>query len=90
MRIVFLLDEGFAFSGPGDAAADGFVVRLVNQMEAYEYDVERMTGKVEVGGEAAPSGGELAPVLPAVAIGAVPGLVLGWLLADRRGRERKA
>ncbi len=90
MRIVFMLDEGFPFSGPRDAAADGFVVRLVNMMEAYEYDVERMTGKVEAGGEAVPSGGKSAPVLPAVAIGAAPGLVLGWLLADRRGKGRKA
>jgi len=90
MRLVFILDEGFPFSGPRDAAADGFVVRLVSGMEAYEYDVERMTGRLKAGGEGVPSGGKPAPVLPAVVIGVAPGLVLGWLLADRRGRGRKA
>ncbi len=89
MRIVFILGEGFPFSGPGDAAADGFLVRLVNRMEAYEYDVERMSGTSAAGEEGVGSGGESAPVLPAVVIGVMPGLVLGWLLADRRARGRK-
>lgn len=90
MRVVFVLDKGFRFSGPRDASADGLAVRLVNMMEAYEYDVERMSGKVGMGGEVAPAERKSAPVLPAAAIGAAPGLVVGWLLGDRRRRRGKA
>ena len=86
MRIVFLPEEGFRLSGPRDATVDGFAVRLVNQMEAYEYDVERMSGKAGPTGEAVPSEGQSVPLLPAIAIAVPPGLLLGWLLADRRGR----
>jgi hypothetical protein len=42
MRLVFLLDKEYAFSGPLEATAGGFAARLVNQGEAYEYDVERI------------------------------------------------
>ena len=60
--------------------------RLVNEMEAYEYDVERMSGKVGPAGEAVPSEAHSVPLLPAIALAIPPGLLLGWLLADRRGR----
>jgi hypothetical protein len=86
MRIVFIPEEGFRLSGPRDASADGVVVRLVNEMEAYEYDVERMSGKVGPAGEAVPSEAHSVPLLPAIALAVPPGLLLGWLLADRRGR----
>jgi hypothetical protein len=86
MRIVFVPEEGFRLSGPRDASADGVVVRLVNEMEAYEYDVERMSGKAGPAGEAVPSEARSVPLLPAIAIAVPPGLLLGWLLADRRGR----
>ena len=86
MRIVFIPEEGFRLSGPRDASADGVVVRLVNEMEAYEYDVERMSGKVGPAGEAVPSEAQSVPLLPAIALAVPPGLLLGWLLADRRGR----
>ena len=86
MRIVFVPEEGFRLSGPRDATVGGFAVRLVNQMEAYEYDVERMSGKAGPTGEAVPSEGHSVPLLPAIAIAVPPGLLLGWLLADRRGR----
>ena len=86
MRIVFIPEAGFRLVGPRDASADGVVVRLVNEMEAYEYDVERMSGKVGPAGEAVPSEAQSVPLLPAIAIAIPPGLLLGWLLADRRGR----
>jgi len=57
MRLVFLLDEGYGFTGPTVAAASGFAVRLVNQTGAYEYDVERTTGTGRPpAGPAAPPG----------------------------------
>jgi len=86
MRVVFVPEEGFRLSGPRDASADGVVVRLVNEMEAYEYDVERMSGEVGPAGEAVPSEAHSVPLLPAIALAVPPGLLLGWLLADRRGR----
>jgi hypothetical protein len=87
MRLVFFTGERFRFSGPRDAAGDGFVVRLVNEMEAYEYDVERMSGRVSPPGEVVPLRARSAPLLPGALIGAPPGLLLGWLLADRRGKR---
>ena len=89
MRVVFLVGENFRFAGPRDGAADGLVVRLVNAMEAYEYDVERMSGRVGPSVEVSSPGPGSAPVMPAVLIAVVPGLVLGWLLAERRGKEMR-
>jgi len=90
MRMIFIVDEGFPFSGPTQVTADGFAVRLVNRMEAYEYDVERMTGRIGPPGEGVPLGEKSAALLPAVLIGVPPGLVLGWLLSDRRRGGRGA
>jgi hypothetical protein len=69
MRLVFLLEEGYRFAGPGDATADGFAVRLVSPeaaaqagglpvrrtggMTTCEYDVERTIGKASAAGEVA-------------------------------------
>ena len=50
MRLVFVLDPSYPFSGPRDVQADGFAVRLVNQVATYEYDVERTSGKVAPAG----------------------------------------
>jgi hypothetical protein len=84
MRLVFVLDEEYQFAGPHDAEADGFVIRLLNAMQAYEYDVERNSGP-----RAAPStpAGEKAGIislLPAVVIGIASGFVLGWVFGARR------
>jgi hypothetical protein len=87
MRVVFVVDEAFPFAGPKGMAADGYVVRLVGQVEAYEYDVERMSGTMGTAGGSRPSEERSAPVAPAVLIGAAPGLLLGWLLAERRRGE---
>ncbi len=87
MRVVFVVDEGFPFAGPKGMAADGYVVRLVEQVEGYEYDVERMSGTMGPAGGSRSSEQRSAPVAPAVLIGAAPGLLLGWLLAERRRGE---
>lgn len=57
MRLVFLLGPNYPFSGPGDAAADGLAVRLVNRVATYEYDVERISGKLPPADEANGSAG---------------------------------
>jgi len=80
MRVVFVVDDQFPFRGPHQAAADGFVLRLINQVEAYEYDVERMSGKVSPPEQASLPGPPPAPLLPAVLIGMVTGFAAGWLL----------
>ena len=80
MRLIFVVGEGFPFGGPYQTAADGFVLRLINQVEAYEYDVERMSGKLAPAGETSIPERPSAPLLPAALIGAVAGLAAGWLL----------
>ena len=45
MRLVFILDPSYPFSGPLDVTTGGFAVRLANRVTTYEYDVERMKGK---------------------------------------------
>ncbi len=82
MRLAFMVGEQFTFAGPSDASADGFVVRLVNRMKPYEYDVERKSG-----GAAAPEAAEeekpaSRALLPAVLIGLPAGFLVGWLLGD--------
>jgi hypothetical protein len=87
MRLVFVVGEKATYSGPVDTNADGFVVRLVNRMKPYEYDVERKTRSAPPGEarpeEERPSGA----LLPAALIGLPAGLIVGWLLGDVRFRS---
>jgi hypothetical protein len=88
MRLVFVVGENAAYSGPVDTEADGFVVRLVNRMKPYEYDVERKTGRVapreaEAEGERPPGA-----LLPVALIGLPAGVIVGWLLGDVSPRRR--
>jgi len=80
MRLIFLVGDEFPFRGPHQAAADGFVLRLVNQVAAYEYDVERMSGRISPPEEPSPTGPPAEPLVPAALIGLVTGLAAGWLL----------
>ena len=57
MRLVFILDPKYPFVGPMDVTAEGFVVRLVNRVATYEYDVERISGRAAPPGEAKATGG---------------------------------
>lgn len=86
MRLIFVVGDQFVFLGPTGAVADGFAVHLVNRVEAYEYDVERMSERL-----APPKGadqpGQRPPLLPAALIGAVTGLAAGWLLAGPLSRD---
>jgi hypothetical protein len=84
MRLVFVLDEEYQFAGPHDAEADGFVVRLLNAMQAYEYDVERNSGPRAAPSTPAAEKAETISLLPAVLIGMAAGFVLGWVFGDRR------
>ncbi len=80
MRLIFLVGDRFPFRGPHQAAADGFVLRLLNQVAAYEYDVERMSGRIPPAEEASAAPPPAEPLLPAALIGIVTGLAAGWLL----------
>jgi len=80
MRLAFVVGEQFTFLGPTGAIADGFAVRLINQVAAYEYDVERMSERLTPPREPdLPA--RRPPLLPAALIGAVTGLAAGWMLA---------
>jgi len=90
MRLVFVMPEGFQFAGPGSAVVDGFAVALVNRMKAYEYDVERKSGRVVPPEEAGSLRPRAVSLLPAVFIGLPTGFLLGWVFSDRRGRASAA
>jgi hypothetical protein len=87
MRLAFLVEERFPFYGPEDTSADGLVVRLVNAVAAYEYDVERSSGTTVAPAAPVPAQPGAISLLPAVLIGLPTGLLLGWAFGDRRGRE---
>lgn len=83
-RLVFVPPAEFAFVGPRDTIADGFSVRLVNDMQAYEYDVERKSvgsGSSTQATEARPT---RRPMLSVVLIGLPAGFLVGWLLGEGR------
>jgi len=82
MRLVFIMGERFRFAGPLDASADGFVVRLLNRMKPYEYDVERKSGGVAPQEDVAEEKSASRALLPAVLIGLPAGFLVGWLLGD--------
>ncbi len=84
MRLVFMVGDDFPFVGPGDTAADGFVLRLVNRMKPYEYDVERKSGGVAPEEETVEEESGAGALLPAALIGLPAGLIVGWLLGDVR------
>jgi len=89
MRLVFIVGERFSFVGPSDVSAEGFVVRLVNRMKPYEYDVERKSGGVAAPAETAEEKPASRALLPAVLIGLPAGFLVGWLLGDvTPGRPR--
>ena len=89
MRLVFIVGEQFTFVGPSDTSADGFVVRLVNRMKPYEYDVERKSGRAAAPQTAADEKSASRALLPAVLIGLPAGFLVGWLLGDvTPGRPR--
>lgn len=87
MRLVFLLDPNYPFSGPADVAADGLSVRLVNRVATYEYDVERISGKLSTTGEAsdaadaaaaqAPGAEGKSPRVPGVSHQVLPAVLIG-------------
>ncbi len=90
MRLVFIMGERFPFTGPLGASADGFVVRLVNRMKPYEYDVERKSGGVAAPAAATAEKPVSPALLPAVLIGLPAGFLVGWLLGDvTPGRARR-
>jgi hypothetical protein len=80
MRLVFIVGDQFTFLGPTGAVADGFHVRLINQVAAYEYDVERMSERLTPPREP-DLPGRRPPLLPAGLVGLVTGLAAGWMLA---------
>jgi hypothetical protein len=84
MRLVFIMGDDFPFVGPGDTAADGFVLQLVNRMKPYEYDVERKSGGAAPEQEMVEEELGLGALLPAALIGLPAGLIVGWLLGDVR------
>jgi len=88
MRLVFMVGEGFRFAGPTDAAADGFVVKLINRMQPYEYDVERKSVAAAARSKQAAEEKKRSALLPAVLIGLPAGLIVGWLLGDVRPKQR--
>ena len=87
MRLVFLLDPNYPFSGPADVSADGLSVRLVNRVATYEYDVERISGKPSPAGEASGSAGAAvaqasgaegeSPRVPGVGHQVLPAVLIG-------------
>jgi len=83
-RLVFVMPDGFPFVGPGDTVADGFAVKLVNDMQAYEYDVERRSVGPAPSAQATEAGPTRRPMLSVVLIGLPAGFLVGWLLGDRR------
>jgi hypothetical protein len=89
MRVVFLMGEGFRFTGPTDASADGFVVKLVNRMKPYEYDVERKSVAAAAASKQADEEKKRSALLPAVLVGLPAGLIVGWLLGDVRTRGKR-
>jgi hypothetical protein len=88
MRLVFIVGENASFSGPTDTEAEGFVVRFVNRMKPYEYDVERKTGRVSPRQAPLEEGKLSGALLPTALIGLPAGLIVGWLLGDVRPRRR--
>lgn len=88
MRLVFMVGEDFPFVGPGDTAAGGFVVRLINRMKPYEYDVERKSGGVAPEQRTFEEEAGSGALLPAALIGLPAGLIVGWLLGDVRPKRR--
>jgi hypothetical protein len=95
LRLVFMVGEGFPWSGPGTTTADGFSVRLLSGMQPYEYDVERKSSRLaprevarkRVGAtrRAARTSGA---VLPALLMGLLAGFAIGWLATGKRQRTR--
>jgi hypothetical protein len=69
MRLVFLLDPNYPFSGPADVTAEGLAVRLVNRVATYEYDVERISGELSPTGGTSGSSGAAGGVTAAPASG---------------------
>ncbi len=86
MRLAFLVEEQFPFHGPGDASADGLVVKLINDMQAYEYDVERNSEPTAAPTTPEPVRPKPVSPLPAALIGMPTGFLLGWVFGERRGR----
>ncbi|MBN1459207.1 MAG: hypothetical protein JXA57_06705 [Armatimonadetes bacterium] len=84
LRLVFIMPEEFTFVGPRNTVADGFAVQLVNDMQAYEYDVERKSVGSGPSAQATEARRTRSPVLSVVLIGLPAGFLVGWLLGDRR------
>jgi hypothetical protein len=83
-RLVFIMPTQFAFVGPRDTIADGFAVQLVNDMQAYEYDVERKSVGSAPSTQATAARRTQRPMLSVVLIGLPAGFLVGWLLGERR------
>lgn len=64
MRLVFMLDPKYPFTGPTDVTAEGLAVRLVNRVATYEYDVERISRSAAPPGEAEATAGAARPGVP--------------------------
>jgi len=87
LRLVFMVGEDYPFCGPTDSTVDGFVVRLVNRLVAYEYDVELKGGSVVPPDESAPSDRPSEPLLLSVLFGTPSGFLFGLLISTRQQRK---
>ncbi len=88
LRLVFMAGENYPFCGPTDSTVDGFVVRLVNRLVAYEYDVELKGGRAVPPDEPAPSDRAREPLLLSALLGAPSGFLFGLLTST--GQHRKS
>jgi hypothetical protein len=83
-RLVFVVPGKFGLVGPRDTTADGFLVRLVNDMQPYEYDVERKSVGSGPSAQATEASRRTGPMVSVALIGLPAGFLVGWLLGDRR------
>ncbi len=88
LRLLFMAGENYPFCGPMDSMVDGFAVRLVNRLVAYEYDVELKGGRVVPPDESAPSDRPREPLLLSALLGAPSGFLFGLIVST--GQHRKS
>ncbi len=87
LRLVFMAGENYPFCGPTNTMVDGFAVRLVNRLVAYEYDVELKSGRVVPPEESAPSDRAREPLLLSALLGAPSGFLFGLLISTKKQKK---